>query len=320
MRVLSGLALVLCGATTGCVSTPEFDRVSIVDRPRVLAIVAEPPGVVPGQGSELSLLMAGFDGLDHRISWSVCAAFFTDIRGSQYGAEPSDQGCSSDMAVEISTGPRATLPGAFTEALFDNLDLAAAALGSILPRDTVELVRREVGLPLLVEARIEYRDPSGSEQTYRAVKRVLVNRTRRFENPPPPRFAIDGTSLVPTATDMPGLFACAPEDGEPLEFSPAREVELAPIIDGGADAEESWLEDYVTLDARGDLQPRTERAFYSWFGTGGEFAQEVTRSPLRNELWTLPGEPGRHDLWLVVRDGHGGTSACHTSIRVQGGG
>ena len=89
---------------------------------------------------------------------------------------------------------------------------------------------------------------------------------------------------------------------------------LAPSVQDGA---EDWLESYRVLDARGELQERAERAFYSWYATGGDFDRQVTRSPLRNQLWTAPREPGANRLWLVVRDGHGGTSACGMDVTVD---
>ena len=91
-------------------------------------------------------------------------------------------------------------------------------------------------------------------------------------------------------------------------------IEIAPATEDG---EEPWLEDYQVIDARGELQERTERAFYSWFSTGGEFDQNVTKSPLRNQIWRTPATPGTYPLWLVVRDGHGGASACDLEVEIE---
>ena len=36
----------------------------------------------------------------------------------------------------------------------------------------------------------------------------------------------------------------------------------------------------------------------------------------RDAVWELPSTPGTYELWLVVRDGHAGEAACHTTIEV----
>jgi hypothetical protein len=70
------------------------------------------------------------------------------------------------------------------------------------------------------------------------------------------------------------------------------------------------------IDMRGELHARDEIAFYSWFATGGELREGVTKSPLRNEIWRTPRASGCHTLWVVVRDGHGGASACGVAVTV----
>lgn len=304
------LPLLLCSS---CLSIPEFDEPSIVDRPRVLAIVAEPPEVAPGQTVELSAMLAaptGEDIRDYPVRWSVCAAFFTEIRGSQYGDEPQDQGCGPD-APSFGDGPVATLPGEVTAALFANLDLAAEAFGSLLPEDTVEAIRQEVGLPLLVEATVETEG-----RVVRAAKRVLVNGSgRSHRNPPPPSFELGGVAIGAVAGER---FECRATDGEPVRWPTGSEVELAPIlIAGEEDPElEYWVERYPILNARGEVVERAEKPFYSWFSTGGKFEQGVTEAPLRNEIWKTPELAGPTPLWLVVRDGHGGTSACMLEVEL----
>jgi hypothetical protein len=92
-------------------------------------------------------------------------------------------------------------------------------------------------------------------------------------------------------------------------------IELAPVVEG---QDEPWLETYTVIDARGAEDERREKAFYSWFVTGGELSEGITEAPLRNELWTAPRvtEPRKHGLFVVVRDGHGGTSACALAVEV----
>ena len=34
------------------------------------------------------------------------------------------------------------------------------------------------------------------------------------------------------------------------------------------------------------------------------------------QMWTAPAEPGPQAIWVVVRDGHGGSSACRLDVEV----
>jgi hypothetical protein len=328
------IASLLALTAAACVPLPDFDDESLIDRPRVLAIVAEPPEVTKGASTELSLLLAlpdqtahdaGADALAARATWNVCGAFFTTFRGSQYGDQPDDQGCRGGFSVPLEAldahGMRAVLPGALTGALFESLELAAASFGAVLPEATVEVIRERVGLALVVEATVVV---GGRE--LRAIKRVLVSEsTMPHGNPDPAHFdLLDGdASLAEIVTDPVQPMRCAAVTGEVPVIEAGQEVELAPRVpevadaDAGADGGEPWLEDYQVLNARGELEPRRERAFYSWFSTAGRFSDAVTRSPLRNTLWRAPRTPGPYPIWLVIRDGHGGTRACRLDVEVR---
>ncbi len=307
------LLLLPCCALLACVSVPEFDDPEIVDRPRALAIVAEPPEVAPGQPVDLSVMLAAPPGqspLDYRVRWSVCGTFLSEIMGSQYETGPQDRGCGPD-AESFGDGTQVRLPGEVSAALFANLEVASAIFGSLLPAGTVEAIKTEVGLPLLVEATVE-----ADDRVLRAVKRVIINGGGRgHHNPPPPHFDFDDREII---ADDRRPFLCRAADAGPVRWPAGTEVELAPrLVPGEDDPElEFWLESYPVLNARGELEERDEKAFYSWFSTGGEFEQGVTESPLRNEIWRTPDRTGPTPLWLVVRDGHGGTSACELEVEL----
>jgi hypothetical protein len=311
---LAPAAVLACSA---CVDFPDFARPSEVDRPRVLAVVAEPPEVNPGQAVQLSVLIAHAQ--DYAVSWRACGAFDGLFgEGSQWGEGGDDEGCGGGaFALELGEGETATLAGAATQALFDNLELAERVLGGTLPPDTIDRVRNSVGLPFMVEATVRTED-----RLIRAVKSVLISaRATPHRNPPPPAFMVAGIEVAAVQPDpdaetaAPGLFTCRRTDGARLVLARDAEVELAPIVAGDGETE-PWLERYEVIDMRGELHSRDEIAFYSWFSTGGELSEGVTKSPLRNEIWRTPREAGCHSLWLVVRDGHGGTSACRLDATV----
>jgi hypothetical protein len=142
----------------------------------------------------------------------------------------------------------------------------------------------------------------------RATKRVLISENPEpHTNPPPPRFMFGDHAII---ADPERPLVCVRDDGEPVTAGPGERIELAP-------EEEDWFETYSILTARGELREREERAFYSWYATAGALNSGSTKSPLRNNLWRLPALPGDYPLWIIVRDGHGGTSACELTVTVE---
>jgi hypothetical protein len=292
--------------TAACIDTPDFADRSIVDRARVLAIVAEPPEVNPGQQAQLSLLIA--EAPEYSVTWHACGVF-DSFGGSQYGENLEDEGCGGGLAVALGEGDRAQLLPELTQRLFLDLDLAVAILGAELPEETIANIRTRVGLAFLVEATVEM-----PERQIRAVKRVLISENASpHSNPPPPHFWLGEAEVV---ADPETEFVCHAVDDDRLAVPADSEIELAPVVEEGED--EPWIERYQVIDARGELGGREEKAFYSWFSTAGHFSEGITKAPLRNEIWRTPEDPGCYPLWLVVRDGHGGTSACRAQVAVGG--
>lgn len=300
------LVVALLALAPGCVELPDFARASRVEGPRVLAVFAEPPEANPGQPIDLSVLVAGVDDGAYEVSWRACAAFAQAPGSSQFGDRPDDEGCGGALSFALGKGSTLSVPGEVTARLAQDLDLIAVSLGSELPPEIIDAIRTRVGIPFMVEARVQ-----AEGKLIRSVKRVLISeRQSPHANPPPPRFRIGDTEV---RAESGVLAPCVTDSGRAPAVAVDSEVELSPVVEGD---EEPWVEDYEVLDARGDVQPRTERAYYSWFSTRGRLEQEVTKSPLRNELWRTPKNSGCYPLWLVVRDGHGGASACQTDVAV----
>jgi hypothetical protein len=292
-----------------CIEVPDFPDGNVVLEQRPLAIIAEPPEARPGQPVELSLMTSRPLEDAAGVQWRVCGEYFSFSGGNQYGDGESGEGCGADDPA-FATGARVQLPGILGAALFANLDLAREVLGGALPEGTIDLVRTRVGLPLLVEARFEHDD-----RILRATKRVLVSeRTDGNANPPPPSFELGGEPVTVVDPEQP--FACATASGAVPVVDPGSEVELAPQ----GKEEEPWLERYQIIDARGDLQNRTESAFYSWYVTGGDVDPGTSKTPDRDAKWRTPAEDACHRVWVIVRDGHGGTSACGVDVAVGGDG
>lgn len=281
----------------GCAN--DFDPPSLVKGPRLLAVVVEPPEAAPGEDVVFRPLVASPDApltVAVRVDLSVraLAAGAGQAIGEQ--AEPIALGWDGEVAV---------LDGRETARAIDAL---LGQLGEALPgtaEHVVRLVYEEVGLPVTVE--LELRDARGAVVLEGFKRFFLTPRAERTTNPPGPRFAI-GERWVSASSGDP--FACEPEAEAP-EVRAGEVVVLAPDPD-----DEAWLETYPALDLEGEVIEGRESAFYSWYATAGSFSFAVTRPPEREVEWTAPDEAGDYPLWLVVRDGHLGTSACRATVRV----
>jgi hypothetical protein len=89
------------------------------------------------------------------------------------------------------------------------------------------------------------------------------------------------------------------------------------------DPDESWVQSYTVFRPDGSgLQTVPEGAYYAWLSTGGGFRDSgMEQAPAREGVWAPPelAEIGSIEvpLWIVVRDGHGGSSACKTMVGLQ---
>jgi hypothetical protein len=94
----------------------------------------------------------------------------------------------------------------------------------------------------------------------------------------------------------------------------------APVVYPAACA---GAEPYLVLDPIGrELVVRRESMRVAWYATGGTFAFERTgraeSEAVRTSAntWTAPSVPGRHYLWVVLRDARGGTGWVQLTVDV----
>ncbi len=301
-------------ALIGCAG--DLDPPSIVKTPRVLAVVASPPIAPPGEDIELTAMVVDPEERPLRLSWTACSRFeaLGGQSNLQYGEEPPTEGCveGAEGVFDLERrGDTGIISGLLTSLVYEDLEVLAATYGDQLPPDLLRFVVETSGLPVTIGLTVR----TGSEELVRSFKRVLIfTGEPRGTNPPEPRFAItageDEHWVSARGTDEP--FTCVPEDGEVPVLDAGTHVVLTPDPDDAA-----WQEDYRIIDARGDVVDRHEDSYYSWFTTGGVFEEEQTQAPLRDNVWRVPRRPGFYPLWLVVRDGHGGTSACRAEVEVR---
>jgi hypothetical protein len=298
-------------AAVGCFDIPDFPEARYIDRPRMLGIFADPPEVGPDDGTTLSFMVVGPGSEDITdVRWSVCGLPAGGIGmggNNQFGEGEDDRGCGGSMqTVELGEGERVTVPLGAARLLFENDALLRAALGANLPEAVLQEVRTSIGIAGTVEVQL-----TAGGTRMRGLKRVLVSENPNpGSNPPPPTFRLGDTVLRSQGDAAP--YRCVPDDG-PLRVDPERQYTLEPVFDGD---EEPWLERYRVWDARGLPGDRKEQAFYSWFTDKGQLDDGSTRAPERNNSWRAPKEPGCARIWLVVRDGHAGQTACTADVVV----
>ncbi|MEZ4389894.1 MAG: hypothetical protein R3A48_02270 [Polyangiales bacterium] len=295
MRALFFAAAALCA---GCID--DLDPKQIITAARVVDVIAEPPEVRPGEPSRLSAVLAGAEG-EATYRWSLCPV--TDLGALGSGASASTGDCFTDGAalLPLSSDAEATL--LVPESVIAQATEAARRFEGALPPGALETYLRDVGIALSVVLEVQV-----DGRTLRALKRVVVSlNPAPNRNPPPPRVRF-GARWVSADPTRPGL--CVAEDGAALSFGPGETVTLTP------DPDERWAERYTVLTADGRFAVRDEQAYYSWYATGGSL-NGLTRSPLRDNQWTLPGRVGSrsgHSLWILLRDGHGGSSGCRVDV------
>lgn len=301
MNVARWLVAALTAASlAGC--TNDFEPPSRVSGPRLLAVTVEPPEALPGEDVAFRPLIASPGGAPLTLALSVDLSTATLAAGAGQAI-----GTPAEPTALAWDGETAVLDGAETARAMEALLAQVGDAPPGTPEHVVRLVYEQVGLPLTVQ--LELRDAEGAVVLEGFKRFFLSPHAERTTNPPPPRFAIGGR-WVRASPDDP--LSCAPESQMP-EVSAGEAVALAP-----EPSEEEWLETYPALDLEGELIENRESAFYSWFSTAGDFTAAVTRPPARDVEWTAPDEPGEYPLWLVVRDGHLGTSACRATVRVAG--
>ena len=319
-RIALIVAALLALSAFGCIPSPNFDPSEIVKTPRILAIVADHPDAPPGQDVRLTALVVDPDARALALQWTACASAETlgggggGLSGAQYGAPPPSVGCEPGQPMVVplaSEGDVGVLPGALTMLAFSELARLGDVFGSDLPPDTLQRLADDVGLPLTVQVTVRV----GDEVLVRGFKRVLIrNSAPHGTNPPEPRVQIGDRWFTTDTTPGAAPFECVPEDGGAAEVTIAHgaRVALHPDPDDAR-----WFEQYTVLDPQGGLLVHQESGYYSWFATAGHFAADVTQAPTRDNEWTAPAEPGSHSLWLVVRDGHGGNTACRVHATIE---
>lgn len=324
MRRAGSIASLLAVLLGGCIDI-DFDPPSIVMTKRILAISSDPPESFPGEDVRFEVLVVDEDGGDLlarpgvTLEWSVCVSLAEVFGAAGLGSsvelsDTCDEGGPDRVVLATEGLPvgQAELDGDIVLALATQIMGMGGGMEpppgvSQEQLETLLTVITIVGVPLRAEVLV-FED---GEQIARGLKRFAIT-TREMPTtiPPPPRFSIDGAFVTARGDDAEPR-VCAPEGGEPIRVAADTEIVLSPDDD-----EEPWLEEYPVFNLTGELQTNTENAFYNWYSTGGSFSREVTQRGDHDTIWTTPEAPGEYPLWVVVRDGHLGTTWCRATVVV----
>jgi hypothetical protein len=302
------MAPALAFATSALACGQPFTSPALVEDPRVLAIVAEAPTVEPGATITLSPIVGGARS-EGSFRWTLCVrteSASTGLPLSSFGAFEPERGCESRSAIELASPSDERAPSFVIPAgLFEDERVLRTAFGEGLSSVTLRSLADRAGVTVIASVRW-----SVDGVTTTAFKRVLVRRGERNTNPPPPVVRVMGRELRRPAGALDER--CEFVDG----MGPMRVVQGARVL-FEPDPDESWAESFTILDASGNLVQQQETAFRNWFSTAGQWDFGRSRSPDLNPTWVAPKRAGDVTLWLVLRDGHGGTSACRWVARVE---
>ena len=275
-------------------------RLAIVDRPRVLAIMAQPPEVTPGASVTLTSLLAGPGGpLTTSPAWSLCTAPTPPTEDASVA-----DGCLADAIIDLGTAAAitATIPSEACRTF--GPDVVAAGFRPRAPDATggyYQPIRSdapsfELALGFV---RITCNLANASGDLAERYKTTYVANT----NPSLTGLAIDGVRIDPA---------------RPANVTADHDVTLT--TGWPAEAAESFL--YFDPDAM-ELVTRREAMRVSWFATEGDLTVDASAiaaddpALVVSTTWHTPNQPGPAWIWLVLRDSRGGIVTATFAFTVE---
>jgi len=262
-------------------------RLDLVTDTRVLAIVSEPPEVLPGNPVAVSAIVAGPDGpMTVTPAWSLC-----DAPKPPTVDDAVADGCVQDQVTPI---PDPTM--------------------AVIPMDAC----RTYG-PDVATMGFRPRDPDATGGFYQPVRAQLPDIDLSFgftritcDLPAAPGDLAHQYQLDYVANHNPSL--------DPIQ------VDAAIAAGSEIAITASWpeTETYLYYDPVTEtLITRRESMLVSWFATAGSFPVDAAAvaeddpAQTASTTWTAPTAPGPAWLWIVLRDSRGGTATQSIPVMVQ---
>ncbi|CAN5462778.1 hypothetical protein BH11MYX1_BH11MYX1_54410 [soil metagenome] len=295
------LGLLLAVALGGCGDALD-QRLAIVDRPRVLAIMAEPPEVTPGGSVTLSAVLAGPAGpLSASPAWSLCTAPKPPTEDNAVA-----DGCLANAVTDLGT---------------------AASIIATTPSDACRTYGPDIASP-----GFRPRDPDASGGYYQPIRANSPTLELAFG------FVRITCDLANASSDVaeqyktmyvananPSLTGIA-IDNVPID--PTRATPTIAIADHDVTLRTGWpasaVESFLYFDPSAmQLVTRHEAMRVSWFATSGELAVDASAvteddpALTVSTTWRAPQVPGPAWIWLVLRDSRGGIATATFPITVE---
>lgn len=287
-------ALVALG--TGC-ATELPQQVSVLDAPRILAVIPEPAEAAPGAAVTYRAVVGGPSGplVAPAVRWAYCTAPKPPTEDNVVPAACIEQ---SSALVAIGAGP---------------------LVAGVLPVEAC----RTYG-PDVPSTGARPRDPDTSGGYYQPVRAELLDapltfglhRLRCGLADAPPALAAEFRDRY-QANLHPAALALVVGDGSGL-VAPGVAVELR--ASWPADAAERYVVYDRTVAA---IVERREALRVAWFVTAGVVAADATGVSAADPAsatavtWTAPNAPGTVYVWAVLTDDRGGVATATTTIVVR---
>lgn len=302
-RVLA--ALVGVAAASGCAQEIEASP-ALVDRPRVLAVVAEPPEVRPLESVELRAIVAAPEESQEASqveSWTFCTTART--AGSTSSVSPA---CRTEDGVPVATRTLlavAQVPGD-----------ACRRFGPDPPPGDFRPQDPDVTGGFYQPVRLE----AFGERWFHLLR-------LRCSLPHAPAAAARRYAVEYQNNENPVLadLTLGEESGllTPLDVAPSSVSRSAgSTVDLELDFRPESAEGYLYFEPRlRRLVEAREQLAVTWYVTAGSVEPEwqsieADSSRVRAQ-WVLPSAGGQHRLWVVLRDSRGGSAVARADVRVE---
>ena len=287
--VISTILALSAGCVVGSDQYPAPGDLSerwLVDRPRLLAVRADPPEAGPGVTVSFEALLPDPTEQIESIIWMACPWVEVNTE-SPVGCLPSDAedtGSLSDViGMQPGFDPVFSVPDNALDDLEDPIEggyISIQVIGApaidLQPDEELEidLAAYEIG-----------------------TKRLVVSQaTTPNSNPELVDFTVDGV-IIP--------------NGESAVVGIGQTVELGITI-----TPES-VEEYEFTNASGKVEHRAEEPYGSWYSTCGRVEEHITIHPYNSSTWTADNTSGSGIWWVVVRDRRGGMTWATKQFRVE---
>lgn len=295
---------------TACGSEDRRPR-TLVDTVRILGVKAEPPEVGPLQASELSVLAVDPQGRALGVLWLACDPVFDPAPGAapysacEAAANLTDPSAAADLFASGAARPLSFDPSAATARWTPPTgeDGAPVDLLAALPDGDP---RRRIGGSVtlvviaapLADLEAALADPSRGfdpENAAVALKRLTVSEAPTPNANPTLEGVRVGGEVV--------------RDGDTAQVVSASDVPLAALAASGS------AEDWTLVHPDGRETAEAETLVASWYATYGDF-EAVRSQPGEPNLFFAPRGAGTLELWVVLRDGRGGTDWLSLKVAV----